>query len=232
MAIAQLTVDITAKMASFENEIKKVSGSAKKQADSISDSFGKIGDSLKGVVSAYAGIEGIRFIADLVTDTANYAKEVKNLSSLAGVSTDTFQALAYGAKSVGIEQDKLADILKDVNDKFGQFFTTGGGELKDFFDVIAPKVGVTADNFRRLSGPEALQLYVSSLEKANVNQFQMTTYMEALANDSTALVPLLRNNGEAMKQMGDKAREAGVIMSEKALDDSKRYSEELKKLEI
>lgn len=231
MAIAQLTVDITAKMASFENEIKKVSSSAKKQADSISDSFGKIGDSLKGIVSAYAGVEGIRFIANLVTDTANYAKEVQNLSTLAGISTDTFQKLAYGAKSVGIEQDKLADILKDVNDKFGQFFTTGGGELKDFFDVIAPKVGVTADNFRRLSGPEALQLYVSSLEKANVNQFQMTTYMEALANDSTLLVPLLRNNGEAMKEMGEKAKEAGVIMGEKALNDTKKYNEELKKLE-
>ena len=231
MAIAQLTVDITAKMASFENEIKKVSSSAKKQADSISNSFGAIGDSLKGIVSAYAGIEGIRFIADLVTDTANYAKEVQNLSTLAGVSTDTFQKLAYGAKSVGIEQDKLGDILKDVNDKFGQFFTTGGGELKDFFDVIAPKVGVTADSFRRLSGPEALGLYVSSLEKAGVNQFQMTTYMEALANDSTLLVPLLRNNGEAMKEMGEKAKEAGVIMSEKALNDTKKYNEELKKLE-
>jgi len=231
MAIAQLTVDITAKMASFENEIKKVSSSAKKQADSISDSFGKIGDSLKGIVSAYAGIEGIRFIANLVTDTANYAKEVQNLSTLAGISTDTFQKLAYGAKSVGIEQDKLGDILKDVNDKFGDFFTTGGGELKDFFDVIAPKVGVTADSFRRLSGPEALQLYVSSLEKAGVSQQQMTFYMEALANDSTLLVPLLRNNGEAMKEMGEKAKEAGVIMGEKALNDTKKYNEELKKLE-
>jgi len=231
MAIAQLTVDITAKMASFENEIKRSTRVAKDQADSISNSFGKIGGSLKGIVSAYAGLEGIKFLSSLVNDTANYAKEVKNLSSLAGVSTDTFQKLAYGAKSVGIEQDKLGDILKDVNDKFGDFFSTGGGELKDFFDVIAPKVGVTADSFRRLSGPEALQLYVSSLEKAGVNQKQMTFYMEALANDSTALVPLLRNNGEAMKEMGEKAKEAGVIMSDKALNDSKKYSDELKKLE-
>ena len=231
MAIAQLTVDITAKMASFENEIKKVSGSAKKQADSISDSFGKIGDSLKGIVSAYAGVEGIRFIADLVTDTANYAKEIKNLSSLTGVSTDTFQAIAYGAKSVGVEQDGLATILEDVNEKFGELLSTGAGPLKDFFDVIAPKVGVTADNFRRLSGPEALQLYVKSLEDAGVNQDQMTFYMKALSDESTKLLPLLRNNGEGMKEMGEKAKEAGVIMGDKALNDSKRYSEELKKLE-
>lgn len=231
MAIAQLTVDITAKMASFESEIKKVSSSAKKQADSISDSFGKIGDSLKGIVSAYAGVEGIRFIANLVTDTANYAKEVQNLSTLAGISTDTFQKLAYGAKSVGVEQDGLATILEDVNEKFGEILSTGAGPLKDFFDVIAPKVGVTADSFRRLSGPEALQLYVKSLEDAGVNQDQMTFYMKALSDESTKLLPLLRNNGEGMKEMGKKAEDAGVIMSGKALDDSKKYSDELKKLE-
>lgn len=231
MAIAQLTVDITAKMASFENEIKRSTKVAKDQADSISNSFGKIGDSLKGVVSAYAGLEGIKFLSNLVNDTANYAKEVKNLSELVGISTDSFQALAYGAKSVGINQEKLASIFKDTNEKVGEFLNTGGGELKDFFEIIAPKVGVTADNFRRLSGPEALGLYVSSLEKAGVNHAQMTTYMEAIANDATLLLPLLRNNGEAMKEMGNKAKDAGAIMGGKALDDSKRYSEQLKELE-
>jgi len=231
MAIAQLTVDITAKMASFENEIKRSTRVAKDQANLISNSFGKIGDSLKGVVSAYAGLEGIKFLSNLVNDTANYAKEIKNLSSLTGVSTDTFQAIAYGAKSVGVEQDGLATILEDVNEKFGEFISTGAGPLKDFFDVIAPKVGVTADNFRRLSGPEALQLYVKSLEDAGVNQKQMTFYMEALADESTALLPLLKNNGEGMKEMGEKAKDAGAIMGNKALEDSKKYKEELKELE-
>jgi len=231
MAIAQLTVDITAKMASFENEIKRSTRVAKDQADSISNSFGKIGGSLKGIVSAYAGLEGIKFLGNLVNDTANYATEVRNLSQLVGISTDSFQALAYGAKSVGIDQQKFADIIKDVNDKVGDFLSTGGGELKDFFEVIAPKVGITADNFRRLSGPEALQLYVSSLEKAGVNQKQMTFYMEAIADNATLLLPLLRNNGQAMQEMGKKAEEAGVIMGQKALDDSKKYNDELKKLE-
>jgi len=231
MAIAQLTVDITAKMASFENEIKRSTRIAKDQANLISDSFAKVGDSLKGIVSAYAGLEGIKFLSNLVNDTANYAAEVRNLSQLVGISTDSFQALAYGAKSVGINQEKLASIFKDTNEKVGEFLNTGGGELKDFFEVIAPKVGVTADSFRRLSGPEALGLYVSSLEKAGVNHAQMTTYMEAIADDATLLLPLLRNNGQAMQEMGNKAKDAGAIMGGKALDDSKRYSEQLKELE-
>ena len=72
--------------------------------------------------------------------------------------------------------------------------------MLDFFEQIAPKVGVTAEAFEQLSGPDALQLYVSSLEKANLSQEQMTFYMEALASDSTMLLPLIRNNAAGMNE--------------------------------
>jgi hypothetical protein len=85
----------------------------------------------------------------------------------------------------------MSDILKDVNDRIGDFMQTGGGPMADFFENIAPKVGVTAEQFARLSGPEALQLYVDSLEKAGLSQQEMTFYLEAMASDTTALIPLL-----------------------------------------
>jgi len=103
MAIAQLTVDITAKMASFENEIKRSTKVAKDQANSISDSFGKIGGSLKGIVSAYAGLEGIKFLGNLVNDTANYAKEIKNLSAANFLSLSS-SAFAFAAMSAAVSK--------------------------------------------------------------------------------------------------------------------------------
>ncbi|WP_051910072.1 hypothetical protein [Paenirhodobacter enshiensis] len=140
------------------------------------------------------------------------ATEIENLSRVANTTPQTFQEWAAGAKSVGIEQDKLGDILKDTNDKVGDFISTGGGELQDFFQNIAPKVGVTADQFRRLSGPEALQLYVDSLQKAGLNQQQMTFYMEAIADEATALLPLLKDGGKGMSEYAVKARAVGAVM--------------------
>lgn len=148
---------------------------------------------------------------------ARTAKEIQNLSSIANASAVQFQRYAAAAKTVGIEQDKLADILKDVNDRVGDFLATGGGPMADFFEKIAPKVGVTADQFARLSGPEALQLYVSSLERANLTQGEMTFYMEAMASDATALLPLLQRNGAAMQELGDKAERLGHVMSDAAV---------------
>jgi hypothetical protein len=108
--------------------------------------------------------------------------------------------------------DKTADIIKDVNDKIGDFLATGAGPMADFFENIAPQVGVTADEFKNLSGTDALALYVRSLEEANVNQAEMTFYMEALASDATALVPLLSDNATEMKRLGDEAAASGRIL--------------------
>lgn len=139
--------------------------------------------------------------------------EIERLSQVANTLPDQFQRWGAGAKSVGIEQEKLADILKDVNDRVGDFVQTGGGPMKDFFEKIGPKVGVTAQQFRNLSGADALQLYVSSLQKANVNQQDFTFYMEAMASDSTLLLPLLKDGGSLMKEYGDRAQRMGAIMS-------------------
>lgn len=232
-SLGTLTLDLIAKIGGFTVPLDKASASVqknaaqiKKQNDEIAKSFANLG---KGIGAAVAAVPAI--VSALVVSTASAAKEITKLSGLAGLSTTEFQKYAAGAKTVGIEQDKLSDILKDTNDKVGDFLSTGGGGMKDFFTNIAPLVGVTADNFRDLNGADALKLYVSSLEKANVSQKEMTFYMEAIANDSTALVPLLRNNGKAWDALGAAAQSAGVIMDTQTIASAAEFSKELAKVE-
>jgi hypothetical protein len=171
-------------------------------------------------------------LGGMVRDLNSAAAEIENLARLSNATTDQFQATAYAASMVGVEQDKLADILKDVNDKVGEFIGEGSGELTNFFTNIAPKVGVTADEFARLSGPDALQLYVSSLEKAGVNQQEMISAMEAIADDATRLLPLFRNNGEAIQSLSADAREMGLILTQEAIVSAKQTEAQLKTLDL
>ncbi|MER5171586.1 hypothetical protein [Thioclava kandeliae] len=99
----------------------------------------------------------------------------------------------------------------------GEFLQTGGGEMSDFFDNIAPKVGVTAEQFRGLSGPDALQLYVDTLYKAGLNQQEMTFYMESMADEASALAPLLKDGGAAMQEYANRAKEVGAVMDGQTL---------------
>lgn len=203
----QVGADVSGLQAGMKRAGKSVDG-FESRAAKMGATFGKVAVRV-GIAATAIASAGI-VMAKSAGDTA---REIQNLAAVSGTGVVEFQKLAAAGKTVGIEQEKLADIFKDVNDKFGDFMATGAGPLADFFENIAPAVGVTADQFARLSGPEALQLYVSSLERAGVSQQQMTFYMEALASDATALVPLLAANGAAMKRFGEEAETAGRIMS-------------------
>ena len=157
---------------------------------------------------------------------ASTAVEIGNLSSVAGVTTDRFQEMAYAASTFGVEQDKLADILKDVNDKFGDYVQTGAGPLADFFENIGPKVGLTAAQFADLSSEQKLGRYVKALEDANLSQADMTFYMEAIASDATLLQGAFADNGAELDRLSKKFRDAGAVMDEDMIQAAKNAKEE------
>ena len=211
-SLGTLTLDVIAKVGGFVAGMDKAERSSAKWRKEVEKNAVAVGAAIGTAVVA-----GVTALAAFTVSTVNAGNEISRLAAVAGSNTDEFQRYAAGAKAVGIESDKFADILKDVNDKVGDFLLNGGGELQDFFKTIAPKVGVTAEAFRNLSGPQALQLFASSLEKAGLSQAEMTQQMESLANDATMLLPLLRDNGAGFAVLGDAAEKAGAIMDQKTI---------------
>lgn len=205
---------------------------ARREAGALEKSFGslkKVGGAIAGALVATGVGEIANAFRDATRESLETANAIGKTAQLANAGAAEFQKASFAAKAVGIDSEKLADIYKDVNDKIGDFLATGGGEMKDFFENVGPKVGVTAEQFAKLSGPQALQLYVSSLEKAGLSQQQMTFYMEALANDATALLPLLRDNGAAFNKLAEDAEALGIVMSDQqiaeAADALKQYTQ-------
>lgn len=216
--LAKLVVRLEAETGRYQAELdkaqNKLSGFRKKAIDDMAKVAGAAATGMGAVVAA----------------VTSGARDIANQARVAGAGAEEFQRLAFGARTVGIEQEKLSDILKDVNDRVGDFNATGAGPMADFFEVIAPKVGVTADAFRDLSGPQALQLYYDSLEAANLSQADMTFYLEAMASDTTALIPLLRNGGQGFKTLGDRAERVGAVLSDEAVAASSEFQGNLKLL--
>ena len=230
---AALILRLEARTRKFEKDlakaIDKLDGNVKKGNRSWDKGMGKmerraknfsknVEDTFKGVLKASTGLATIGVGATVIggavaiRETLDYANEIENLSKLAGVTAERFQELSFASDKYGISQEKIADVLKDTNDKFGDFFATGAGPLVDFFDQVAPKIGLTEEAFRGLSSDQALGLYVSSLEKAGANQQDLSFYMEALASDATALLPLFKDNGKELGRLSQRSRELGVVL--------------------
>lgn len=214
------------------DRVGKQAASVGRGFQSLAVGIGRSTGRLAAFTALAGGVGGgtIAALFGMAKGTATLGKEIERLSQVAGVTPDIFQRWAFAAKTVGIEQDKIADILKDVGDKVGDYLQNEGGPLKDFFDNVAKKAGVTKKSFKGLSSSEALQLYVRSLEKANLSQAEMTFYMEALANDATLLLPLLRGNASELKRLGIVAGKTGNILGQSALDASGKFLENLQAL--
>lgn len=197
--------------------LDKGATNAKRKLSSVRDEMRQLINT-GGKVAVSLGAVGAALVVNLVDKAGAAAQQVQNLSRISNASTREFQRNAAAAKEFGVESSKLADIYKGMQDRVGDFLQTGGGPLLGFFEEIAPQVGVTAEQFAKLSGPQALQLYVNTLERANLSQSEMTFWMEKVAGDSSRLIPLLRDGGKEMERLGDKAERLGRVVSDVNLE--------------
>lgn len=217
--LGTLTLDLITKIGNFVGPMK----SAEKQTKLSFDNMRKHVNTYGAVAVASAAAVGAGVLA-MANEYANAARELQTFASISNTTTQEFQKMAVGAETMGISSEKLADQLKDFNEKLGEFITIGSGGAVDFFEQIAIKTEGSAEAARKLalemqnlSGPQALQLYVDKLEEAGVTQQQMSFYLESMASDTTNLIPLLKDGGKGFEYWADAAERAGVIMDESAI---------------
>lgn len=166
-------------------------------------------------------------LAAMSIEIAKSNMELAQFAAISNTSVQSFQGLAGAAQTFGFSQEKVSDMLKDFNEKIGEFASVGAGGATDFFEQIAVKTegGAAgakklAEEMSKMDGVEALQTYVNKLEEAGVNQQQMSFYLESMGSDLTALAPLLVNGGQLWKDYQSAMEEAGIITGQEAIEKS------------
>uniref|UniRef100_UPI003892A3C4 transglycosylase SLT domain-containing protein n=1 Tax=Acinetobacter baumannii TaxID=470 RepID=UPI003892A3C4 len=230
-SLGRLTLDLVVQTASFSEPLSRAERQARTSSQGIANSLNIAAIAVSALSGAVAGLSVAQLVnfSDQVIQTGN---DIQKFSKLANASVREFQYYAKGAETAGISLESFADKMKDMQDRIGDFQQTGGGPLADFFTNIAPRVGVTIQQFQKLSGPQALQLFYNSLEKAGASTNDMKFYMEAIISDSSLLIPLLENGGEGFKKWGDAAERAGAIMSDDLVKSLAQARENLQLMDL
>jgi hypothetical protein len=234
------TKDTTEKMGKafggFKSQVADALGGT--QIGSIVDSFNaKIG-SLKGGAmvagAAFAGmaVGGIAVafgaLSKLAIDTAKADAQLLVLANRANTSAENFQILQHAASGLGVTQDQLGSILADVQEKLGEFSATSGGGAADFFDALKNNTKMTEDQIKSFGktlqgkdGIEAIQILNDKMDELGVTSQERRFIFESLASDLAHLAPIFAENGDLLEKYGDALRDAGVIKSGEALEQSK-----------
>ncbi len=218
------------------NQINKALKQAGVNAEVFSDSNKKANTSLTNMIptakSAALGITtvgtaavaGATALVSFTRQNTLAIKEMEKSARLAGLNTQAFQAYAYAANSVSVSQEKFSDILKDVNDRVGEFIAEGGGEFQFIFEELLEPIGVTNEALKEMSSTEVLGAVQKGLDAVNADAKLTTTTYERLANDATLLQPLLEGNARVLNELAHEASQMGLIISQEQIDKANEFN--------
>lgn len=217
------------------NETGKAAEKAKKGTDGTSDSMASaakigatLGKGLAGVATAMAGLATAA--AYSAQATAILVKEQSVLAERAGTNLQTFQALAYATEQYGVKGDKLADIVKDLNDKLGDFTVTGGGEFQEFFKRLGDQTDLTATKLAALAGPDQIQAVMKALNDANVPMAEQIKLLEGIAGDLSTLTPLYKENAKEVERLKNEFIGLGAQVNSFDAEKLKEFEQATRKL--
>lgn len=220
------TQKLDAKLKETNRRIDHLDGSVSKADNSLK----KFSTSAKVMATAVTAIAASVAIA--VTQAGKFSRELTIASNRAGESVENMQSLAFAANTVGISLEKIGDISKDTNEKVSEFLATGGGGFQDFADVLgltAIEAKNAAREFESLSGPEVLQAMVNRMEAAGISGGKMSFALEGVASDATDLIPLLKGNGEALKDLRTEFDLLNITISSADIEKINKVNKELEK---
>lgn len=196
----------------------------------ISESGMLAGAAIAGMAVGGVAV-GIGALTNLALETAKADTELKILANTAKVSVKDFQVITHAAAALGVEQDALAGILADTQEKLGEFSATGGGGAADFFEALQNNTEMTDEQIRNLGktlqgkdGVEAIQLIKDEMDALGATSQEQRFIFESLAGDLGNLLPLFDDGGALLAQYGTALEDAGVIKTEAAIEQSRRLT--------
>lgn len=166
----------------------------------------------------------------MVNDFANTATELDQLTKRLNVNAEAFQATAYAAKSFGIEQDQLADGMKELSMRAGEFALTGEGSFKD----VAAQLGLSREQVKSY-GNDVNGLFDLVRDKlAGVqNQGQRQFLADALFGGGLADVggEFFSQTSANIEALQKQAQESGLVISQETIDMAREYTREMDSLQ-
>ncbi|WP_051542725.1 transglycosylase SLT domain-containing protein [Thiothrix lacustris] len=162
---------------------------------------------LKGVGGALLAAFTVDAIAANTVDLIKFNTEINQMNEYLFVSREALQVWGNAGKQYGVE---IADVLKDIQEKIGEFAATGGGEAADVFKELS----LSAQELINLSPDQQLLKVAEAMSKVkDMSQGEKSFLLESLGNDATKLLPLLDNNAAKLREIDAIMRESGAIIT-------------------
>ena len=121
--LGTLTLNLLANTGSYIQGLSRAERQTQQSTENMSDGFDLVGKSLNVLKGAVAGLS-VAGVTAYALEVVRLGNEVDRLARLSNSSVSQFQYYGKGAETVGIQIEKFADQMKDMQDRIGDFQQT------------------------------------------------------------------------------------------------------------
>lgn len=175
----------------------------------------RFGDSVSNAASKLWG---------MVTNAAQAADDLNTLSKITGLSVETLQKFNYASSLVDVSQQTLQDSLRRLTKGMNDY-RNGTGEAREGLQKLRINV-VDAHNVLRDS-EEVFYEIIDALNAIKNPAERDAIAMKIFGESATNLNPLILSGSQALRDYGEQAEAAGIIMSQDAVDGANALNDVL-----
>lgn len=212
MALATLSIDLIAKVASFEKDLQRTVKVVESSSRDMSNAIGLVKSGLAGLVGAFSVGVAVNF----VKSTINSVDALNDLKDATGASIENLSALEDIALRSGNSVDSMADSLVKFNKVLNE--AKAGSDL----DKTLKSIGLNAEELRKIDPAEALQKTAQALA-GYADDGNKARLIQELFGKS------IREAGPWLKDLAEAGKLNGTVTKEQA-DEAERFNKELAKL--
>src|SRR5258706_9928303 len=198
MALFNVLFDIAAKTTSIEASITRVERR-----------FGDLGNTAKRIGEAM----GIAFSAQKIFASLDAALErsdsIRKFAQSAGIATEALSKLEFAAHQVGLENEQLEVGLKKFNVSVNSA-AHGVAASEAAFDALGISVKDAHGNLKNTNDilTEVAQRFSETADGAGKTAVAVALFGRA----GELLIPLLNKGADGLKEFGDQAEKAGLVI--------------------
>ena len=218
MALATLSIDLVAKLATLERDMGKAAHIAERNAAKMEAAFSKVGQSLAAIGASLS----VGAFASMIKGVADTGDELAKMSTRTGIAVEELSKLQYAASLSDVSNGDLASSLGRLNKVLGE----AADGSKEATDALA-RFGIAPGSM------DALEAFkqISDRVKNTADQTKIASAMNDVFGKSWAtLVPMIKSGSSGLQEAGDELERMGGVMSGDLAKSSEAFNDNITRL--
>lgn len=227
MQVAKLTADLVTKTSQFESGLKRANNALLQSKGVMTSALGSIDVSFKKLGATVGSFLAVNKLIGDFKKVVNYLDDVGDAAQRIGISTEAFSKLRYAAQQT---ETPLAALEKNLRRLQINLVAAGGGENNKVAESLR-FIGLEAKELQRIGIDDALAKIADGLNNIADPAIKASVANDIFGKGVGQIADLLNKGGNAIRQYGKEAEEAGIVISKEMADRAEEFKEAVKQIE-